>query len=278
MWCDHEDLSPNIIQSPDPEQINKENVELRHQASQLPELVAALKEMRQETAELCQQFQRLTTERRAPSSPVDPLPPPRSSLLSGTDKHGPEDAREKRTSPSWPRATNHSRANLQRSQAIDPRPDVARPERVLKDEDCTGILPGDATERFKFQILTDHLKHEEASLVADSYCMEYELEVQEDSGKSASYSKVESSIRKKENRRDSKHVSKTTTVLLGTEKAAETDALASPPAPEPPANSRGVMDRRNAYCPYCYNTDHFIQPRWRRVHIARPSVYPDCAN
>lgn len=31
------------------------------------------------------------------------------------------------------------------------------------------ILPSDATERFKFQILTDHLKCEEASLVADSY-------------------------------------------------------------------------------------------------------------
>ncbi|KAJ8384940.1 hypothetical protein AAFF_G00196060 [Aldrovandia affinis] len=181
------------------------------------------------------------------------------------------------------------------------------------------IPPVDATERFKFQILTDHLKHEEASLVANSYCnsrqpytdtmlaltkkygqphklavqhitelmdgpdvcsgdlkafrlfalrvrslvdfadwLEYELEVQEDSGKSASYSKVESSIRKKENRRDSKHVSKTTTVLLGTEKAAETHALTSPLAPEPPANSRGVMDRRNAYCPYCDNTNHYL--------------------
>ncbi|KAJ8409959.1 hypothetical protein AAFF_G00210000 [Aldrovandia affinis] len=32
------------------------------------------------------------------------------------------------------------------------------------------ILPADATEQFKFQILTDYLKHEEASLVADSYC------------------------------------------------------------------------------------------------------------
>ncbi|XP_052399676.1 uncharacterized protein LOC127946899 [Carassius gibelio] len=31
------------------------------------------------------------------------------------------------------------------------------------------ILPEDATERFKFQILTDHLKLEEALLVADSY-------------------------------------------------------------------------------------------------------------
>ncbi|KAJ8391401.1 hypothetical protein AAFF_G00090310 [Aldrovandia affinis] len=229
------------------------------------------------------------------------------------------------------------------------------------------ILPGDATKRFQFQILTDHLKHEEASLVADSYCnsrqpytdtmlaltkiygqphklavqcitelmdgpdvrsgdvkalrlfalhvrslvgvleqlgrrghvelqcgshvsrllgklphdltvsfkrfihpmrvaiptltdfadcLEYELEVQEDSGKSVSYSKMESSIRNKENRRDSKHVNKTTTVLLGTEKAAETHALASPPALEPPANSHGVIDRRNAYCPYCDNTNH----------------------
>ncbi len=32
------------------------------------------------------------------------------------------------------------------------------------------ILPADATERFKYQVLTDHLKVEEAMLVADSYC------------------------------------------------------------------------------------------------------------
>lgn len=31
------------------------------------------------------------------------------------------------------------------------------------------ILPATATERFKFQILTDHLKQEEALLIADSY-------------------------------------------------------------------------------------------------------------
>ncbi|XP_042577061.1 uncharacterized protein LOC109062181 [Cyprinus carpio] len=32
------------------------------------------------------------------------------------------------------------------------------------------ILPADATERFKYQILIDHLKLEEALLIADSYC------------------------------------------------------------------------------------------------------------
>ncbi len=32
------------------------------------------------------------------------------------------------------------------------------------------ILPADATERFKYQVLTDHLKGEETLLVADSYC------------------------------------------------------------------------------------------------------------
>ena len=31
------------------------------------------------------------------------------------------------------------------------------------------LLPADATELFKYQILTEHLKLEEASLVADSY-------------------------------------------------------------------------------------------------------------
>lgn len=32
------------------------------------------------------------------------------------------------------------------------------------------LLPADATERFKYQVLTDHLKVEEAMLIADSYC------------------------------------------------------------------------------------------------------------
>ncbi|KAJ8009984.1 hypothetical protein DPEC_G00069840 [Dallia pectoralis] len=32
------------------------------------------------------------------------------------------------------------------------------------------LLPEDATERFKFQILLDYLKLEEALLIADSYC------------------------------------------------------------------------------------------------------------
>ncbi len=32
------------------------------------------------------------------------------------------------------------------------------------------ILPENATERFKYQILVDHLKLEEALLIADSYC------------------------------------------------------------------------------------------------------------
>ncbi|XDV22967.1 hypothetical protein PO909_027706, partial [Leuciscus waleckii] len=32
------------------------------------------------------------------------------------------------------------------------------------------ILPADATERFKYQILVDHLKFEESLLIADSYC------------------------------------------------------------------------------------------------------------
>lgn len=32
------------------------------------------------------------------------------------------------------------------------------------------ILPQDATEQFKYQILLDHLKFKEALLIADSYC------------------------------------------------------------------------------------------------------------
>lgn len=32
------------------------------------------------------------------------------------------------------------------------------------------LLPNNATELFKYQILTDHLKLEEALFIADSYC------------------------------------------------------------------------------------------------------------
>ncbi|KAJ8387997.1 hypothetical protein AAFF_G00147880 [Aldrovandia affinis] len=77
-----------------------------------------------------------------------------------------------------------------------------------------GKLPHDLTVSFKIFI---HPMRLAIPMLADfADWLEYELEVQEDSGKSASYCKVESSIRKKENRRDSKHVSKTTIVLLGT--------------------------------------------------------------
>ncbi|XP_024865045.1 uncharacterized protein LOC119617585 [Kryptolebias marmoratus] len=46
----------------------------------------------------------------------------------------------------------------------DPR-EFARMKIALEN-----LLPADATERYKYQILTDHLRCEEASLVADSYC------------------------------------------------------------------------------------------------------------
>ncbi|XP_042610577.1 uncharacterized protein LOC109111550 [Cyprinus carpio] len=48
--------------------------------------------------------------------------------------------------------------------AVDPR-QFSRLRMALEN-----LLPADASERFKYQILTDHLELEEALLVADSYC------------------------------------------------------------------------------------------------------------
>ncbi|KAE8276983.1 hypothetical protein D5F01_LYC25284 [Larimichthys crocea] len=231
------------------------------------------------------------------------------------------------------------------------------------------ILPSDATERFKFQILTDHLRCEEASLVADSYSnsrqpytdtmtaltkmygqphklavqritelmdgpdvhsgdvkafrlfalrvrslvgmleqlgsrgrmelhcgshvsrllsklphdltasfkrfihpmrvviptltdlaewLEYELEVQEDSGKGASYRREEPSTRKKENRRDSRPASKPTTILLGTGKAAEPSTPTALSVSAPPVHSLSKKEKGAAYCPYCDNGNHYL--------------------
>ncbi|KAE8293786.1 hypothetical protein D5F01_LYC06723 [Larimichthys crocea] len=231
------------------------------------------------------------------------------------------------------------------------------------------ILPSDATERFKFQILTDHLRCEEALLVADSYSnsrqpytekmtaltkmygkphklavqritelmdgpdfhsgdvkafrlfalrvhslvgmleqlgsrgrmelhcgshvsrllsklphdltasfkrfihpmrvaiptltdlaewLEYELEVQEDSGKGASYRREEPSTRKKENRTDSSPASKPTTILLGTGKAAEPNTPTPPSASAPPVYSLSKKEKGAAYCPYCDNSNHCL--------------------
>ncbi|XP_014882098.1 uncharacterized protein LOC106943301 [Poecilia latipinna] len=53
---------------------------------------------------------------------------------------------------------------IPRFTSPDPR-EFARMKIALEN-----LLPGDATERYKYQILTDHLQCEEASLVADSYC------------------------------------------------------------------------------------------------------------
>lgn len=46
----------------------------------------------------------------------------------------------------------------------DPQ-EFARLRMVLEN-----VLPNDAIELFKYQILTDHLKLDEALLIADSYC------------------------------------------------------------------------------------------------------------
>lgn len=52
--------------------------------------------------------------------------------------------------------------------------------------------------------------------------------------------------------------SKTTTILLGTGKAAETSTCAPPTTIEPPANSHSTMEKGDAYCPYCDNSNHYL--------------------
>lgn len=76
-----------------------------------------------------------------------------------------------------------------------------------------GKLPLDLTASFKRFI--HPMRAAILTLVDLAAWLEYELEVQEDSVKGASYRKEESSTKKRVNWRDSKPVSKPTTILLG---------------------------------------------------------------
>ncbi|XP_028298616.1 uncharacterized protein LOC114460933 [Gouania willdenowi] len=197
------------------------------QTNQLSEFSAALKEIRQENAELRQQFQSLMVALQ-PQLPahqpplMSPLPqgvysggygpyhPPlntptqqlqqyptlssqdylvqdfsqlRVSQPSGGLPYKPYyAATPQQSAPSYagrdPSFFQAPNSNVQQRETTyrgpkptipsftspDPR-EFARMKIALEN-----LLPDDATERYKYQILTDHLKCEEASLVADSYC------------------------------------------------------------------------------------------------------------
>ncbi|KAK7915538.1 hypothetical protein WMY93_011299 [Mugilogobius chulae] len=92
--------------------------------------------LRVQTPEYCSPY----TPPRYESAHIRPLPPPQHEMVY----RGPK--------PTIPTFTKG-----------DPR-EFARLKVALEN-----LLPEDATERFKYQILLDHLKHEDALLIADSY-------------------------------------------------------------------------------------------------------------
>ncbi|KAK7879830.1 hypothetical protein WMY93_033500 [Mugilogobius chulae] len=92
--------------------------------------------LRVQTPEYCSPY----TPPRYESAHIRPLPPPQHEMVY----RGPK--------PTIPPFTKG-----------DPR-EFARLKVALEN-----LLPEDATERFKYQILLDHLKHEDALLIADSY-------------------------------------------------------------------------------------------------------------
>ncbi len=132
-------------------------------------------------------------------------------------------------------------------------------------------LPHDLTASFKRYI--HHMRVAIPTLNDFAEWLEYELEVQEDSVKCVGYKREESSNSKKENRTDSKHASKTTTIILGTGKVAETNIPAPPAVVEPPTNSHSKMEKGNAYCPYCENSNHYLNScaNFKQLHIEQES-------
>uniref|UniRef100_A0AAV2M4F2 Uncharacterized protein n=1 Tax=Knipowitschia caucasica TaxID=637954 RepID=A0AAV2M4F2_KNICA len=137
----------------------------------IPELSAALIEMRRDNAELRTQFQSLMTAFQAqldvsqvpgalPNPPYYAATPqqsvPRADLYGQRSQAHSYNQRE--------RTYRGPKPTIPCLTAPNPR-EFSRMKVALEN-----LLPEDATERYKYQILTDHLKCEEASLVADSYC------------------------------------------------------------------------------------------------------------
>ncbi|CAK6982365.1 hypothetical protein D5F01_LYC10684, partial [Scomber scombrus] len=84
-----DDQHPPPNQFPDPpirwQQLSHENATLRHQASQVPELIVALKEMKQANTDLRQQVDDLVSEIRNPSRVATPHAPLHPRLPPGSD-------------------------------------------------------------------------------------------------------------------------------------------------------------------------------------------------
>lgn len=84
--------------------------------------------------------------------------------------------------------------------------------------------------------------------------LEYDLQVQVDHTDYTLQAKQESSVPRKEIRRDFKQTRKPTAILLGTEKSKATSVL--PGDQQKPVAAKG--ERMNAYCPYFDSNRHFL--------------------
>lgn len=118
-------------------------------------------------SDLDQRLKRLEmTSQQTYSSPISPRQssPQRPSHYSRTDDiTGVNRHTEQRIPPSQESTYRGPAPTIPNFVKPDPR-EFSRLRIALEN-----ILPADATERFKFQILVDHLKLEEALLIADSY-------------------------------------------------------------------------------------------------------------
>ncbi|XP_065099626.1 uncharacterized protein [Paramisgurnus dabryanus] len=86
--------------------------------------------------------------------------------------------------------------------------------------------------------------------------LEYELQVQDDTGKTAIHA-PDSSTKRRDTRHESKSQGKSMSILLGTEKPA-TDRELRVPASESRSSSNKYGGKLHAYCPYCDNSSHFL--------------------
>lgn len=117
-------------------------------------------------------------------------------------------------------------------------------------------LPYDLNYSFKRYIYPR--KVEIPTLVDFAEWLEFELEMQEDNGKSCSVKNEEPHNKRRDHKRESKLGNKTTTVLLGTESTAKHSTSTTPSAVEPSANKSSKEQKVKAYCPYCENDKHFL--------------------
>lgn len=116
-------------------------------------------------------------------------------------------------------------------------------------------LPYDLTYSFKRYI---HPRRVEIPTLVDfAEWLEYELEIQDDNGKPRGKNE-EPYNRKRDQKRESNHGNKTTTVLLGTESTSKPSTSVASSAVEPSASKATKEQKGKAYCPYCDNDKHFL--------------------